>query len=165
MIFTHHWFSVNADGKPIIGVLMDCLIPLPFQQKPNVIKDQQLNPVRIAKIYPNEWLCVSQFDAQTYPWYIDGLVEKRSKSIANALELRLSYTNPSIFILPIIKPQNLSLFDHNISTHYTLWNGINDNCVIYIQEQPLSFVLDNGLHKHDKYCNRCHQLLHALSNL
>ena len=29
--------------------------------------------------------------------YVDGLVQKRRNSIANALELRLSCTNPSVF--------------------------------------------------------------------
>ena len=64
----------------------------------NVIKDQKLNPVRIAKIYLNEWLCVSQFDAETYPWYIHGLVQEKYNPILNALELRLSCTKPSIYI-------------------------------------------------------------------
>ena len=32
--------------------------------------------------------------------YFDGLVEERRNSIANALELRLSFTNPSISPLP-----------------------------------------------------------------
>ena len=33
-----------------------------------------------------------------YIYYIDGLVQERRKSIANALELRLSCTNPSLSI-------------------------------------------------------------------
>ena len=33
----------------------------------------------------------------SYP-YIDGLVEERCNSIANALELRLSCTNPSMYL-------------------------------------------------------------------
>ena len=31
-----------------------------------------------------------------HPMYIEGLMQERCNSIANALELRLSYTNPSI---------------------------------------------------------------------
>ena len=35
-------------------------------------------------------------------WHIDGLVQERHNSIANALELRLSYTNPLIYdVAPI----------------------------------------------------------------
>ena len=33
--------------------------------------------------------------------YFDGLVQERRNAIANALELRLSCTNPSICIIPI----------------------------------------------------------------
>ena len=41
--------------------------------------------------------------------YIDGLMQERCKSIANALELHLSSTNPSMY--------------DNVSTHlYVHWN-------------------------------------------
>ena len=35
--------------------------------------------------------------------YIDGLVEERRNSIANALELHLSYTNPSVSEQQLLK--------------------------------------------------------------
>ena len=35
-----------------------------------------------------------------YPPQVDGLVQQRRNSIANALELRFSYTNPSKSCLP-----------------------------------------------------------------
>ena len=46
--------------------------------------------------------------------YFDGLVQERRNSIANALELRLSYTNPSIWILSICL-HNDSSFLFNLS--------------------------------------------------
>ena len=39
---------------------------------------------------------VSHFVSASVCWYINGLVQERHNSIANALELRLSCTNPSI---------------------------------------------------------------------
>ena len=39
-------------------------------------------------------------------WHIDGLVQGRRNSIANALELRLSYINPSVwftFVTPLLQ--------------------------------------------------------------
>ena len=41
----------------------------------------------------------------TYLEYIDGLVQERHNSIANALELRLSCTNPSNYLI-CIEPSN-----------------------------------------------------------
>ena len=36
---------------------------------------------------------------EAYLWvYVDGLVQERRNSIANALELRLSCTNPSMYV-------------------------------------------------------------------
>ena len=37
--------------------------------------------------------------AQFADAYVDGLVQERRNSIANALELRLSSTNPSIYLV------------------------------------------------------------------
>ena len=43
------------------------------------------------------WFFASQGHQQSWHWlYIDGLVQERRNSIANALELRLSFTNSSI---------------------------------------------------------------------
>ena len=41
--------------------------------------------------------CLIMNDVQRTKAYIDGLVQERRNSSANALELRLSYTNPSIW--------------------------------------------------------------------
>ena len=48
----------------------------------------------------------------TYPDLIRiaGLVEERHNSIANALELRLSYTNPFIWFPHFLMDQNWGLF-------------------------------------------------------
>ena len=49
-----------------------------------------LNPVKTFGILPNQWILDRIW------WYqIDGLVQERRNSIADALELRLSCTNPS----------------------------------------------------------------------
>ena len=37
-----------------------------------------------------------------YEWQFDGLVQERRNSIANALELRLSYTKPSIYVFMVM---------------------------------------------------------------
>ena len=42
-------------------------------------------------------LCFLHLICSWLPHYIDGLMQKRRNSIANAMELRLSYINPSIF--------------------------------------------------------------------
>ena len=52
-------------------------------------------------------------------WYIDidGLVQKRRNSIANALELRISCTNPSIWNMQI---KVMTMFGCRIQTGWTL---------------------------------------------
>ena len=45
----------------------------------------------------NMWQAISWTDDDHFPnAYIDGLVQERHESIANALELHLSFTKPSI---------------------------------------------------------------------
>ena len=53
--------------------------------------------------------CYLQQTSIIHPWgqdiaYIDGLVQERCNSIANALELRTSCTNPSIYIFVRVWP-------------------------------------------------------------
>ena len=61
------------------------------------LDNDNLDNMKMVKqaVYPN-WLKLlwTNFEYETY---IDGLVQERHNSIANALELRLSCTNPSIW--------------------------------------------------------------------
>ena len=43
--------------------------------------------------------------------HIDGLVQERCNSIADALELRISFTNPSILFLWLYNHRNVSMID------------------------------------------------------
>ena len=52
-----------------------------------------------------QWLLYNRCDFVFYGEYFDGLVQERRKSIANALELHLSCTNPSIYDRKVMFPQ------------------------------------------------------------
>ena len=81
-------------------------------------------------------LCCLLSDSQ-WDIYIDGLMQERSNSIANALELRLSCTNPSIWPHPV-HPKNyihVSLIAlvflvivYRCIYSYPLWHRGNCNC-------------------------------------
>ena len=51
-----------------------------------------------------QWLVFNWCDFMFYGEYFDGLVQERLNSIANALELRLSWTNPSIYARKVMFP-------------------------------------------------------------
>ena len=53
-------------------------------------------------------------------WHVDGLAQERHNSIADALELRLSCTNPSKFIR--VQPEPRPGF-----THGSRWPGDDDD--------------------------------------
>ena len=70
-------------------------------------------------------------------WYIDWLVQERRNSIANAQELRLSCTNPSIWNV-IHRPQCHS------STRFTFCNFIDNN--------PVGGCYRENNHRHTRVC-------------
>ena len=47
-------------------------------------------------------LCPILQELVSFVYYIDGLVQEKRNSIANALELHLSFTNPSIWNLYMV---------------------------------------------------------------
>ena len=68
------------------------MVHLPWNEKPNIW---------IGCLVPNvAILCWSGCDLELFLGYIDGLMQERRNFIASTLELRLSCTNPSIFIWP-----------------------------------------------------------------
>ena len=70
-------------------------------------------------------------------WYIGWLVQERRNSIANAQELRLSCTNPSIWNV-IHRPQC------NSSTRFTFCNFIDNN--------PVGGCYRENNHRHTRVC-------------
>ena len=87
------------------------------------------HPLPIHTFYCCKMICeYSQNRAQDSTAYIDGLVHERHNSIANALELRLSCTNPSISCLPLLPIcHTLGETTHLVDGHRTLpwerWRG------------------------------------------
>ena len=74
--------------------------PKRHEQQENTKQQENTNTLSVK---PEVWgasanRCKYALYIQLYQWdNIDGLVQERRNSIANALELRLSYTNPSIW--------------------------------------------------------------------
>ena len=58
------------------------------------LNTQDINPQVVYEIQPFE--ITSALPRKNELNHLDGLMQERRNSIANALELRLSYTNPSI---------------------------------------------------------------------
>ena len=57
---------------------------------------------------PKKWQAIAWMKGgPSHHVHIDGLVQERRNSIADALELRLSYTNPSTYA-----PPDLSVLTH-----------------------------------------------------
>ena len=70
----------------------------------------------------NRWIANSQLDSKTC---VDGLVQERRNSIANALELHLSCTNPSIWYARFYQrfwcaPESVFLSTCNVNLTITL---------------------------------------------
>ena len=97
-----------------IKLKLNCLIII------NVAGMQWTNLLKQA-LQRNQNLQITQVSIDVYPshWYINGLMKERCNSIANALELHLSCTNPSIWCIngDYIKGNKLSTYSKINGTH------------------------------------------------
>ena len=71
----------------------------PFSLGFNILKQAVRDCFQLQATVPSLWSqTVTRYKVDRAPWsHVDGLVQERCNSIANALELRISCTNPSIW--------------------------------------------------------------------
>ena len=100
--------------------------------------------------------------------YLNGLVQERHNSIANALELRLSCTNPSIY--DCTSQIQISVKITNFTTYVSVLTGIftlvftwthNRSLFVFLMEIPLKFIHCSVAKTH----TQCHGILNPITSM